>query len=116
MLSKKIFKIMFFSLLIIIMITLPLLELTGNIFNIDNNVKSLGSWTVTPFIVNDYGQGNYTWEEAVLEPWCSGNGTLEDPYVIENVVINATNENYGILIYNSSNNSSIIFISYPCCF
>jgi len=43
------------------------------------------------------------WSAAVLEDWCSGDGSFSNPYTIENVIINATNSpiNSGILIeYN----------------
>ncbi len=68
-----------------------------------NNLKSSGYWVLEPFLINDDGLGNYTWQEAALEPWCSGNGTLDNPYVIKNVLINARNAGSCILIYNSTN-------------
>ncbi len=34
--------------------------------------------------------------------WCSGSGSFEDPYIIENVSINANNQKSGIFIENSS--------------
>ena len=29
--------------------------------------------------------GNEMWESFLTEPWCSGNGTKDDPYIIENI-------------------------------
>ncbi|MFX1477539.1 MAG: NosD domain-containing protein [Promethearchaeota archaeon] len=46
------------------------------------------SFVLTPFIIDDSGAGDYTWAEAVLQPWCTGSGTQGDPYIIENVFIN----------------------------
>lgn len=45
------------------------------------------------------------WTAAVLEDWCSGDGSFSNPYTIENVIINATNSpiNGGILIENNLN-------------
>ena len=35
--------------------------------------------------------------------WCNGAGTWDEPYIIENVTINANSNNFGILINNSNN-------------
>ena len=43
------------------------------------------------------GYKNWSW--AVNQPWCSGTGTLSDPYIIENVTIQ--NSNLGISIRSS---------------
>lgn len=71
----------------------------------DNNIKnpkSSGSWVLPPMIIDDTGGGDYTWAEAALEDWCSGSGTLVDPYVIENVTINGQNVGDCIRIKDSS--------------
>ena len=45
---------------------------------------------LNPFIIRDGGIGpkDYTWAEAVMEPWCSGGGTENNPYIISNIIIN----------------------------
>ena len=50
------------------------------------NLKTASYWELFPFIIDDTGNGNYTWTQAVLEDWCSGSGTSSDPYLIENVL------------------------------
>ncbi|TKJ24165.1 MAG: hypothetical protein CEE43_00345 [Promethearchaeota archaeon Loki_b32] len=47
-----------------------------------SNLKKSGYWILNPFIIDDQGYGNYTWEEAVIEPWCSGGGTWSPPYLL----------------------------------
>ena len=58
-------------------------------------------WTLDPFIIDDTGNGDYTWEEARKQPWCKGKGTLKHPYIIENVIIDGAGSLYCIRIYNS---------------
>jgi len=58
-----------------------------------------------PIYIDDYATGmdahNWTWAEN--QPWCSGSGTWEDPYVIENLKISGFGtEKYGIDIRNSN--------------
>jgi len=60
--------------------------------NQDNEqLKSSGFWELSPFIINDFPLtgGDYAWEEAALQPWCNGSGTWNDPYLIENITIDA---------------------------
>ncbi|KKK47053.1 hypothetical protein LCGC14_3159070, partial [marine sediment metagenome] len=42
---------------------------------------------------------NWTW--AKEQPWCTGNGTESEPYIIENITIDGQNLDKGIAIYNS---------------
>ena len=52
-------------------------------------LKTSGYYNLTgSTIVIDDSDPNYNWSKTVAEnPWCSGSGTLGDPYVIENVYI-----------------------------
>lgn len=59
-------------------------------------------WNLSPFIIDDTGSGDYTWEEAFLQPWCSGGGTQNNPYIIENIYIDAGGSGSGLLIRNSN--------------
>ena len=45
------------------------------------------------------------WTDAGLSDWCSGSGSWDNPYLIENIIINASNSpiGCGILIENSTN-------------
>ena len=58
-----------------------------------------------PIYIDDYAVGvgahNWTWAEG--QPWCSGSGTLMDPYIISNLEISGFGtEKYGIDIRNSN--------------
>lgn len=52
-------------------------------------------------IIDDYGGGNYTWEEALLQSWCSGSGTVGDPYTIE-ISIDPEDKSGCMEIWNST--------------
>ena len=54
------------------------------------------------------GANNWTW--AVSQSWCSGSGTWNDPYMIENLKINGLEVMDGIYIYNSD----VSFIIQDC--
>jgi len=58
-------------------------------------------WTLDPIIIDDWGFGDYTWEQAASEPWCMGSGRLEDPYIIKKVVINGEDSPFCMVIRNS---------------
>jgi len=46
---------------------------------------------LSPLVIDESGNGNFTWEEASNKSWCKGSGTWIDPYIIENVSINGQN-------------------------
>jgi len=53
--------------------------------------------------IDDSGaSGNGTWEWAITRSWCSGSGTEDDPYVVEDCVINGSDDGSCIIIGNSS--------------
>ena len=96
----------------LLMISVLLASLTISNYNIppiesqdDNiqNLKSANSWILSPFIIDNSGGGDYTWAEAALEEWCSGSGTWNDPYLIENVSINGFYISTCLEIRNSFN-------------
>jgi parallel beta-helix repeat protein len=62
---------------------------------------SLGYWVRGPINI-DGDSGINDWNWAVSQAWCSGSGTWADPYIIENVSIDAQNGVYCILIQDSS--------------
>ena len=66
--------------------------------------KSSGFWIMGPIHIEAItGSGlAYTWSEAILEPWCSGNGTLLDPYVLENITIDAGGTETALTVENSN--------------
>ena len=65
-------------------------------------LRSLGSWSLSSIYIDDSGGGgNGTWSWAESQPWCSGNGSIGNPYVIENITIESGGQ-YGIRIYLST--------------
>ncbi len=71
-----------------------------------NDVKSpisSGSWILNSIHIDDSGaSGNGTWAGwAQGKPWCTGLGTKNDPYIIQNVTIDGENKTDCILIKNS---------------
>jgi len=67
-----------------------------------------------PILIDDSGAGwpplSYTWAEAVLETWCSGEGTENSPYIIENLMIDSDGDSSCILVRNSD----VYFIIQNC--
>jgi parallel beta-helix repeat protein len=66
-----------------------------------------GFWDLTgsPILIDDDGgtPGSRTWAQVnSTELWCSGSGTWSDPYIIENVTINALNNDTAIWIIDSN--------------
>ncbi|MFW9970976.1 MAG: nitrous oxide reductase family maturation protein NosD [Candidatus Odinarchaeota archaeon] len=59
----------------------------------DNQLKNSGYWVLPPININDMGFGDYTWVQAASQPWCSGSGTWNNPYIIENVTIVGASSN-----------------------
>jgi len=76
--------------------------------------KASGSWVLDNITIDPNGAtlGSLTWAEAVVLPagWCSGAGTWDDPYIIENVTIDASTSaaGNGLFINNSKNDYFII--------
>jgi len=68
------------------------------------NPKSSAFWTM------DYIHIDGNWSDTVNEDWCSGDGSWDNPYVIENVTIDASSSptGSGIFINNSKNDYFII--------
>ena len=71
--------------------------------------KASGTWLLDNITIDPTGTtpGSLTWAEAVALPagWCSGAGKWNDPYIIENVSIDASTSptECGIYINNSKN-------------
>ena len=66
--------------------------------------KKSGHWNLNNIVIDDSltGVGAHNWTWASNQNWCSGLGTWINPYVIENVTINALNSSSGIEIKNSN--------------
>ena len=61
-----------------------------------------GPSILSPFIIDDTGAGDYTWAQAAAEDWCYGSGTWSNPYIIENVIIDAGSSGNCLEIRNSN--------------
>ncbi|MFX0021273.1 MAG: OmpL47-type beta-barrel domain-containing protein [Candidatus Hermodarchaeota archaeon] len=60
---------------------------SDNYGNLEETLISTINIIYSPFVIDDEGGGDYTWFEALAQPWCSGSGTETDPYIIEYMVI-----------------------------
>ncbi|MBD3352839.1 MAG: hypothetical protein GF364_15240 [Candidatus Lokiarchaeota archaeon] len=78
---------------------------------LNNSPESSAHWenyslTIDNQIVtNSTYAGNWNW--AVDQPWCSGKGTAIQPYIIENLTLNAFSSSDGLKIMNSED---VVFI------
>jgi len=70
-------------------------------FSINSELNVASYRVMSPFVIDEVGNGNYTWAEAVLEDWCNGSGTEEDPFIIDRIFIDAENKSSTIEIWNS---------------
>lgn len=80
--------------------------------HIESDLKGAKFWDLTgaPIFIDD-SNPNYNWSKTEIEnDWCNGNGSLSNPYTIENVTIDATNSptGCGIYINNSKTEHFII--------
>ena len=66
-------------------------------------LRTSGYWNLSPFVIDDSatGVGAHNWTWAKTQPWCSGSGTFEEPYFIENITIDGGNSGNCITIKNS---------------
>ena len=112
--KNKVLYFIYFSLILFI------ISKTNQIYNSSESyypevidVKKSGSWTLSATRISDDGfGGDYTWAEAALEAWCSGSGTLSDPYLIENATFDGGGGVYALSI----SDSSVYFIIRNCIF
>ncbi|MHA1373518.1 MAG: right-handed parallel beta-helix repeat-containing protein, partial [Promethearchaeota archaeon] len=106
--KKAIQLTMLFLLLTILMTPLTILTILNSPSSSTEQTKSdLNSNDNPPqelntFIIDDLGGGNYTWSEASNEPWCTGHGTEEDPYVIQSIQIDGNYTQTCLVIQNSN--------------
>ena len=59
-------------------------------YNTFGELKSSGYWELTSAIEIDdslTGVGAQNWTWAVSQAWCSGTGSYDDPFLIENVFL-----------------------------
>jgi len=83
----------------------------GQKTNVINPKESGGYFETSIYIdATATGVGAHNWTWAVDQPWCRGSGTINEPYIIENVTIDASSSptGSGIFIENSKNEYFII--------
>ncbi len=83
---KKITAVVF-SLILLFLFSFKSNTITTEGIKVDDNNKLKSSAITLPIYIDDLGFGDYTWEEAASEDWCSGSGTNVDPYLLENLII-----------------------------
>ena len=66
-------------------------------------------YVLDPFIIDELGGGDFTWNQVSQFAWCSGNGSYGNPYTIESVVIDAQSSGSGIQIQNSYTKYFLIY-------
>lgn len=106
---KKITKSIILNLIFVTI----LININSNVIRLNDNglleknneikLKNSGYWNLTgsPIFIDDLNP-NYNWSKIAAEnDWCTGSGTMNDPYIIENILIEHLDEGYSISIQNS---------------
>ncbi|MFX1236198.1 MAG: NosD domain-containing protein [Promethearchaeota archaeon] len=92
-----------FVLLLLILNILPIFlddDTENQLILVKKNMKTSGYWTIYgPIVIDELG--SFSWADAVNEEWCSGNGTLNDPYIVENITVDALNSGSCFMVENS---------------
>ncbi|MFX1303107.1 MAG: nitrous oxide reductase family maturation protein NosD [Promethearchaeota archaeon] len=104
---KKIKNLILFLIILIMVLNTPYVlyssrsqsEFDCNENSQEKNVKGAYYTPVSPITIN----GNSGWNTAALtEPWCSGSGTWNDPYIIEDISVDGLNTSTCISISDST--------------
>jgi len=94
---RKVVKTSLLVIALMVSMTIPILAVTAK----------KKEWVIDPIIIDELGIGlpglpGLPWADYADEPWLKGSGTLEDPYMIKNVVIDAKGSNFFcMMILNS---------------
>jgi hypothetical protein len=93
----------FGALILIFCVGLTTLEHENDtdINQIRDQLNFSGFCEISPIVIDNSGAEGLRWEEVESELWCDGLGSLEEPYVIENVMINGNGVGECLLIQNS---------------
>ncbi len=59
------------------------------------------NYMIDPFIIDELGSGNFTWDQVSQFAWCSGDGSYSNPYSIGSIVVDAQSIGSCIRIENS---------------
>lgn len=100
---KTLFLLLFFLICLSLVVSLNFLisePIKSSKIETPNNADAP---VIRGLVINDL-DANLSWHKLELEnDWCSGNGTMNNPYVIDNIVIRreSDGDDYGIFIHNS---------------
>ncbi|MBD3352142.1 MAG: hypothetical protein GF364_11700 [Candidatus Lokiarchaeota archaeon] len=94
---------------VIIAIFINILLLSPGLWIISDNLEyqkykspdSSNSWEFIYLQIDPAGFTNYTWETASAEDWCTGLGTAENPYIIENITFIAEHDEDALEMYDT---------------
>lgn len=114
--KKKILALFLFSMIFLTVLVQNNLILNwNNDTNLDKKLSSdeqtdLGNIKANEVLTDEIrinasatGLGAHNWTWAAAQDWCSGSGTIGDPYIIANLEIDGQNLHSGIIIENSYN-------------
>lgn len=92
--------------------SLNTIELTTSFKNhFESKPKISGFWVLNPLLIDDSGELGYNWTEVSVQPWCTGNGSWNNPYIIEYVsIIQSSNNSYPTHSCLEIKNSNVFFI------
>ncbi|UCG00660.1 MAG: right-handed parallel beta-helix repeat-containing protein [Candidatus Heimdallarchaeota archaeon] len=108
---KKVQFSVFLSLTLLMLVLSSLVIFSDN-FTLDNTLgitdrvhtirEPFWDLTGTPIIIDD-AFPDYSWDTtATLNQWCSGSGTWDDPFILENILMNGSEASRCITIRNSN--------------
>jgi len=101
---SKCYTLVLFVIVTLILYSIPKIDLNygeGNENVIKpSNLDLLAEWDLTGTPISILSESDWTW--AVTQPWCSGGGSINNPYVIANVTINGLNTTSCINIIQTS--------------
>lgn len=86
----KVLKNLIVFTLCLLLIYLPLNSNYYEICGKSTRSINLSATVLSPFIIDELNNGDYTWEEAVAQSWCTGSGIKSDPYIIDDIDIDAS--------------------------
>jgi len=75
-------------------------QYANSVINDDTNMDNIRKSDYWPDLTSIHIDANWTYTVGNYS-WCSGSGTWNDPFLIENVTVDAGGTNHGILINNS---------------
>ena len=114
--KKKILALFLFSMILLtVLVQNNLIANWNNDTNLDKELSSdeqtdLGNIKANEVLTDEIrinasatGVGAHNWTWAAAQDWCSGSGTIGDPYIIANLEIDGQNLHSGIIIENSYN-------------